>query len=379
MANIPDTVRVVPVRGRRDERAFIELPYRLYAADTHWVPPLRHTERRRWSTRHNPSLQGRTVQRFIAFRGMEPVGRIAAVVDPLFHRWQEKVGFFGLFEVEPDEAVAAALLDAAEAALTGQGVRHVLGPVNLSTHDEVGFLVDGFEHAPVLLDPYNPPWYPGLVERCGYRAVREYHAYAWCPASEPAGPVRRLLDGLARRGTAAGVRIRTFQPARWHDEVALFHRLYNDCFTDLWGFVPASSAEITARASDFRAFYRPELILIAETDERAVGFALTLPDINAALRHARGNLLPLGWYRIARAVRRLTTTRLLLLGVVPEFRGRGVAALLAGALHEAGRRHGITGGELSLVQAMNEPMRRVIEAFNAPRIRTFRLYGRDVV
>jgi GNAT superfamily N-acetyltransferase len=372
------TVTVRTVSTRRDERAFIELPYQLHSADPGWVPPLRLTERRRWSHRHNPSLQGRIVTRFLACRGSRVVGRIAAVTDPLFQRWQPGTGFFGFFEAEDDAAVAAALLDAAESALAARGAERIAGPVNLSTHDEVGFLVEGFGHPPMLLDPSNPPSYPRLVEQCGYVPLREYHAYLWNPSAQPSRAVRRLLDSVARRGTVAGVRVRPFRPDRWDEEVRIVHHLYNECFADVWGFVPISASEIGARAEEFRAFYLPRLVLIAEAADQPVGFVLALPDANAALALAHGRLLPLGWLRIARALRSIRTARLLLLGVVPAFRGRGVAALLAGSLHEAGRACGITSCELSLVQGTNDPVRHLVDAFRAPRTKTFRLYGREI-
>lgn len=191
--------------------------------------------------------------------------------------------------------------------------------------------------------------------------------------------MQRLLDRLERQGASGGVRIRPFRADRWDEEVRTFHRLYNACFGDLWGFIPISHAEIAARAVEFRAFYRPDLVLIAEAGEQPVGFVLVLPDVNVALARARGRLLPFGWLRIHRALRDLRSARVLLLGVVPAYRGRGIAGLLAGAVHRAGRAAGIREGELSLVQGANDPMRHVIEAFGAPRIKTFRLYGKNLV
>ncbi len=368
---------VTPVRSRRDRREWVELPYRLYSGDPLWVPPLRLTERRRWSPRHNPTLAGRSVVRFLARRGGRVVGRIAAVVDPAFQRWSDRTGFFGFFESVDDPAVAGRLFEAAEAALLERGMRDVLGPVNLSTHDEAGFLVAGFDRPPMILDPYNPPWYPRLALGQGYEDDHEYHAYLWRPQAEPAPAVRRLLDRLERRG-AAGVAVRAVRSDRWDDEVRLLHDLYNRCFSDLWGFVPIPYDDFAARAREFRPFHRPELILVAQADDRPVGFALVLPDVNRALARARGRLLPFGWLRILRALPRIRTTRFLLLGVVPEYRGRGVAPLLAGAMHRAGRRLGIAEGELSLVQGANQPVRHVIEAFDCPRIKTYRLFRKRI-
>lgn len=368
---------VTGVASRFAEAAFLELPYRLYARDPLWVPPLRHVERQRWSLAHNPSLRSRWVRRFLVRRRGRVVGRVAAIIDDSFaQRWAPDSGFFGFFECTDDIEAALALLASAEDALRERGVRTVLGPVNLTTHDEVGLLVHGFDRPPRLLDPYNPPYYSTLLEWAGYRPGHGYDAWQWTPEQEPTAAVRRLLARRADR--AAGITVRSVDPARWDAEVRLLHRLYNECFSDLWGFVPIGADEMAARAAAFRAFYRPELILVAEAHGEACGFAITLPDVNRALAGVGGRLLPFGWLRITLAMSRIRTTRFLLLGVTPEFRGRGVAPLLAGRTAEAGRRLGMRDSELSLIQTTNDPMRRVVAAFDCPLVKSFRLYSRTL-
>ena len=374
----PTPVHVEPVRARRDERAFAELPYALYRDDAHWVPPLRIAERRRWSPKHNASLRAREVERFIARRGRRVIGRIAAVRDPVFaERWARGAGFFGFFECEPDEEAAQALFDAAHAWLRDRGATSALGPVNLSTHEEVGLLVDGFDAPPTVLTPYNPPRYVRHVTDAGYRPERDYLAFRWTPSSRPSGAVERLTrQASGHRGAAGRVRVRAANPSRWEDEVHTLHALYNGAFDGLWGFVPMTWEEFSARASEFRAFYKPELVLIAEVDGEPAGFGLALPDVNAALRRVGGRLLPLGWLRLVRDVPRLRTGRFILAGVLPRFVGLGVAPLIARAMADAGRRVGMEDVELSLVQATNSRMRRVIEAFGCPPCKTYRLYAR---
>jgi GNAT superfamily N-acetyltransferase len=373
------SVRVTAVEGRADGARFVDLPYRLYRSDPHWVPPLRRMERLRWSAAHNPTLRDRTVARFLAWRGDRVVGRVAAVLDPAFaERWCPGAGLFGFFEVERDPGAGEALLEAAEEWLAARDVRTVLGPVNLSTHDEVGFLVDGFDRRPTVLSPYNPRHYPEMVEKRGYGTAREYEAFLWLPEKGPSPAVERLLRRYGAGVDSGGLSVRAFDPGRWDDEVGLLRRLYNGCFRDLWGFVAMSDAEFRARAADFRAFYDPDLVLIAEREGTEVGFMLVLPDIHEALVHARGRLLPFGWLRLARAVRRIRTVRVVLLGVLPDHHGRGIAPLLAGEAARIVRGRGIRSGELSLIQAGNEPMLHVVEAFGCPRVRRFRLYRRDL-
>lgn len=369
-------VEVRAVESRADESAFVDLPYHLYRDDARWVPPLRTVERRRWSLRHNASLRGRWVARFVARRQASVRGRIAAIVDPEFGaRWRAGAGFFGCFECADDPEAAAALFGAAEAALSSRGVRHVLGPVNVTTQDEVGLLVDGFERPSTLLSPYTPPFYQRLVEAAGYGRSRDYHAYLWTPEARASPAVERVVAMGARRADVlASITVRTGDGSHWDDEVRLLHGLYNACFEGVWGFVPVTWDEFRERAESFKPFYRPELVVIAESGGAPAGFGLVLPDVNAALAGLGGRLLPFGWLRLVRRVPRLRTGRFILLGVLPALTGRGVAALIAGRMMEEGRRIGMREVELSLVLDDNRRMRRVIDAFGCPRIKTWRLY-----
>ena len=371
---------VTPVASRGDHRAFCGFPYALYHNDPHWVPPLEFSERRRWSPKHNPALRRRWVERYLARRGSRIVGRVASTIDPAFaERWAPRSGFVGFFECVDDEAGARGLLTRAESALRQRGVTRVFGPVNLTTHDEVGLLVEGFDAPPMLLSPYNPPYYETLLRHAGYAPWTDYESFGW-DVDRPVSPaVERLLARVARRqGDAGGVRLRRSDPRRWNEEGRELLETYNASFRDVWGFVPLDPEEYWERAGEFRRFYRPELAIFAEAHGRVVGFALALPDINEALPAARGRLLPVGWLRLARAVPRIRSARFILLGVIPEYAGRGIGPLLAHAAAAAARELGMTHGELSLVQASNEPVRHIIEAFGGRRVKTYRLFHKQI-
>jgi GNAT superfamily N-acetyltransferase len=372
-------LRVTPVAGRADERDFYRLPYELYREDAFWVPPLRSQERRRFLTAHNASLRGRWMARFLARRGRRVVGRVAAVEDETFaRRWWPGAGFFGFFECGEDPEAASALLETAEVALRRRGRDTSVGPVNLTTHDEVGLLVDGFDSPPMVLSPYNPRRYESFVLGAGYQACREYHSYLWTPEARPSCAVERLLR--AERATSDDqLRIRCVDPRNWDEEVRRLHEAYNACFADVWGFVPISAEEFQERAAAFRPFYRPELVQLAERGRDLVGFGLVLPDINQALARAGGRLLPFGWARFGLEMRRVRGVRFLLAGVRPGDTGRGIAVRLVHAAAAAARSLGIRRGELSLVQAGNRPMRHIIEAFGGRPVKTFRLYARDIL
>jgi len=357
----------------------VRFPYRLYRRDGNWVAPFAREESRRWDPKHNPSLKGRWHQRFLALRDARVVGRIAASTDPAFaERWEARTGFFGFFECEDDPEAARALLDAAGSALHRQGIDLALGPVNLSMHDESGLLVEGFDTPPMVLSPYNGRYVPALLESAGCRPRMHFSSYLWTPKVRVRPAVARVLEGLARENQGAThVRVRRVDLSRFDDECRLLLNLYNETFRNLWGFVPMSHEEFRARAKAFRAFLRPELILVLEVNGIPEGFCLALPDVNAALLPLRGRLWPFGWMRLMRSIPNLDTARLLLLGVRDTAAGRRHALRLAAAVHEAALGLGLRKAELSVVQSRNAPMRHIIEAFGAPACKTYRLYERD--
>lgn len=368
-------IHVAPVRTPADHRAFWTLPYEIYRDAPAWAAPLRRDERGRWDPARNPTLQTRRVWRFVAWRGRRPVGRIAAVLDPeLAARWAPDTGLFGFFESIDEPEVSSGLFHAAESALRAQGVRRMLGPVNLSFHDEMGLLVDGFDHPPAFLTPFNPPYYSHLVERQGYRSSFDQHAYRWTAGAAPPPVMERAL----RRAVRAGVVVRGLHREQWEAELRVVHTLYNEAFKGLWGFVPIGWRDFRTRAEGFKSFYRPELVQIAEVEGRAVGFALALPDLSPLLTRIRGRLWPFGAAYLAFGIRRLHQARCMLLGVLPAFTARGIAVALVARLIAAARDLGFTAGELSLVHHGNEPTRRLIETVGGIPIRTYRVYEKKL-
>lgn len=371
---------VVEVAGPAAEREFLELPYRLYRDDPLWVPPLRSTERDRWSPRTNPSLRTRWTRRFLVRRGGEALGRVAAVVDPAFSaRWLADSGFFGSLECADDVEAARALLGAAEGALARWGVRRVLGPVNVTTHDETGMLVAGFDSRPTVMSPYNPAYLPALVDACGYAPFRDYHSYRWTPDRGESPAVGRVAAASRTRASLASrTTIRPLDPSRWDSDIRAWYEVYNEAFDGVWGHVPMDWDEMEQRARAFRSFVRPELVLFAEREGRVVGCTLTLPDVNEALAAAKGRLWPLGWLRLARALPRIRSAAFAIMAVRPGHTGRGLAVRLAFETARIARELGLRDIEASLVQAANDRMRHVAEAFRTGPCKTFRLFQKDL-
>jgi GNAT superfamily N-acetyltransferase len=361
---------VEAVADRRGLRAFIRFPEVLYRADPRWIPPLRRDERARLSA-SNPLFAHAEARLFLARRDGEVVGRVAAILERRhLDRWRDGAGFFGFFEAVADEQVAAALFEPARAWLRARGLTVMRGPVNPSAHDECGLLTEGFDRPPRILMPYNPPYYPALLEGVGLRPVRELLSYEVdTPAALPE-PVSTVARAAERRG----VRIRPLEPRRLAAEAEVIRRLYNAAWSENWGFVPMSEGEVAAMASRLRPVLVPELALFAEWDSRPVGFVLCLPDVNPALRLLKGRVTPWGLVRFRRRARSLDELRLLTLGVLPEYRRRGVEALLLRETLGAIRRLGYRRVELGWILEENRVTRRLAERWGARVVKRYRMY-----
>ncbi|TMR18289.1 N-acetyltransferase [Nonomuraea turkmeniaca] len=374
-----DRVIVEPVVTRRDRERFLDLPYRLHAGEPHWVPPLRREAGRLISPRHNPFFAYGTARLFVARRGPQVLGRIAAVHNPRHNsRFEAADGFFGQFECADDGAAARALIDAAGHWLRGRRLTSMIGPVNLTTNGECGVLVDGFDTPPRLLMPYNPPYYGPLLEAAGLRKAKDL--WAWRRGMRPFD--ERFSRVAARLEHRARVRVRPIDLRDFDDELARIRHLYNSAFDGLWGFVPMTEGEFGALARQLRPILDPGLVLIAESGGEPVGVSISLPDLNQALPAARGRLttwgLPLGLLRLRRAARSIDAMRSIVVGVLPEHRGRGVEILLyAGTLRAA-----VSGGyrdiELGWTLEDNSAIVASLRAAGCTPAKTYRLYRGDL-
>lgn len=371
-------VVVRPLRSRADRSRFLRFPWRVYAGDPVWVPPLLHDLRTVLAPSH-PFHAHADVACFIALRGNEVVGRIAGIVNRAhveFH--EEHAGFFGLFESLNDPTVAAALLGTVEEWLCSRGMEIVRGPFNLSTNDELwspGVLIDGFHRPPVVLMGHTPPWYADLLESAGYAKSKDLLAYWIADNVKPAERLARSIDRIQER---SGIRIRSLDMRRLDAEVALIQEIYNAAWEKNWGFVPMSGAEITHLAKQLKPVVNPDLCVIALAEDEPVAFGLALPDFNQALRHMNGRLFPFGlikllWYR-----RRIDAARVLTLGIRQGYRNRGLDAMINLHLFRRGAEVGLNRGECSWILEDNWEMRRGLERLGAVADKTYRVFEKHL-
>lgn len=309
------------------------------------------------------------------------VGRIAAIHNQLHNdTHHDRVGFFGFFECVDDQAVAAALLDAAADWLRHRGLDTIRGPASFSVNDEIGLLVEGFDSPPTLMMPHNPPSYVRLIEAGGFSTARNLLVF------EGGNPVRyvpvpeRLTRGTELIAKRLGVTIRPLRMNDFDAELTRIKHLYERCWEKNWGFVPMTEAEIDHLAAQFKPVVVPDLVPFIEKDGEPIGFALALPDLNVVLRGNRKGwlltaVLPLFWALKRRTIRR---ARILLLGVVPEWRGRGLDAVLYHWIWTKAAQHGMYWGEASWILEDNPAMIAGLVKMGFSHYKTYRVYDRPL-
>lgn len=335
------------------------------------MPPLRHDVYELIDPERHPFHQHATVELFIARKGDAVVGRIAAVENDLhIERFAERLGFFGLFESEDDPQISNALFEAVRQWLFARGLETMRGPASFSLNEECGLLVEGFDGPPVVMMPYNPPWYEQLVESYGFTKAKDLLAY-FLPDAKPSERMLKLADRLRQKYR---VTIRTLNKDRFWDEVTLIRRVYNEAWKDNWGHLPMTDAELMYMAKQLKPVFDPSLVVFAHIDGELAGFGLALPDLNVALKHMNGSMFPFGWAKALWYSRKIKTARVLILGVLDEHRRSGVAELMELELLKNGPARGITNAEFSWVLEDNVMMRAPLEKLGARVYRTYRMY-----
>ncbi len=373
------TIEISTAESPAERSEFIKFPWRIYQNDPVWIPPL-ILERKEFidRKRHPFYLHGDAVL-YLARRDGEIVGRIMASDDPIYNSLhQTNVGCFGLFESINDREVAAALFAAAEDWLRRRGRSEVMGPIDYSTNYVCGLLIDGFEHPPTLLTAHNPPYYAELIESCGFRKEKDWFAWWFSKFGEPVDRLQRIVEARAARHRVV---MRPMNLRKLADEGARLRKIFNQAWASNWGFVPLTEPEAEHMAKEMKLLLVPDLAPIAEIDGEPVGFAVCIPDLNVALRHINGRLtrfgFPIGLIKLLYYKSRIRTARLGVLGVIEKYRGAGIAEALVLRIIREGAKRGLTG-ELSMTLEDNVRVNRFIEAMEADKYKTYRIYSKTM-
>lgn len=364
-------------------KSFIRIPWTVYSGDENWVPWLYFERLAFFDKRQNPFFEHAEADYFIARRDGQPVGAIAAILNHRHNEFQqENVAHFGAFEVLEDREAALTLLDAATTWAERRGVDRLVGPMTLSTNDECGTLIEGFDRPPVVLTTYNPPYYPSFLEAGGFHKAMDL--LAWLADLEKLvhgmpPKVKRVVGKVRKRFK---LNLRPVRMEEWDEEVGYIKRIYNSAWERNWGFVPMTDAEIDALADDLKVILDPALIFMVEREGEVVGFSLTIPDVNQPLQRIRPGPSPLSSYLGAARMylNRYDTdlVRVLALGVVEKYRGRGVDALLYYETARMAYERGYRWAEASWILETNDMMNRAISLMGGEVYKRYRVYEKEV-
>jgi GNAT superfamily N-acetyltransferase len=366
-------MNVQAVESPHDLRAFIDLPYRLYRDDPVWVPPLRSEQRSQFDPKRNPFLEHCAWKLFLVEDKGKVVGRCAAFVDNLAAEfWKERIGLFGYFDCIPSPAAARLLLEAAREWLQARGCTFMRGPWSFVSQ-EWGMVVEGFTPSPVIMAPYNPPYYNDYLAEFGLHKVKDLLCW-YVSAAEGHQIPRRILEATDAVAKRYGVRVRCLDMRRYDQEVQIIIEMSNASLTDNWGYSPVTEAEVRAMARDMKPIIQPKGVLVAEDSTgRPIGFAIALPDVNSLLKGLNGRLFPFGFLKLLYGVPRLRRYRMFALGVIPEYHGKAVDSLLYRALNESLYTPD-TWLEINYVLEDNWMMVNAVNKLGAKPLRRYRVY-----
>ncbi len=384
---MPTSVTIRPVSSKRDRKIFIDLPFRLYADDPHWIPPLKKEALGLITPAQNGWFSHARAQLFLGYDGARVIGRISAHIDtlaltmPAAQGFGPGVGQWGLMEAE-SEAVFAVLLARAEQWLRDEGMTRALGPISMSIWEEPGLLVEGYDHPPTIMMGHAKPAYRDWIERAGYAPVKKLMTYDLDITQEFPPIVRRIIQSGERNPRIV---VRKVDKRNFDAEAAIILAILNDAWSDNWGFVPLTPPEIRDVGVKLKPIVYNDLIRIAELDGKPVAFMITLPDLNEALAPLNGSLLPFGWAKLLLWLRKpkVRTMRVPLMGVLKELQSSRLASQLAFMMIEYIKRasvehYGASRGEIGWILEDNQGMRSIAETIDSRVNKVYLIYERTL-
>ncbi|MCR9133699.1 MAG: GNAT family N-acetyltransferase [bacterium] len=368
-----NTTGITIVTTDDEKKTFLEFPYTHYQNDPHFVPPLRLDQKKLIDTKKNPFYDNAEIALFIAEHNGNIAGRISATVDHRFNKYHNSnTGHFGFFECIDHQPTAELLFRVAEDWLRDRGITKVLGPASPGMMDMIGILTEGFDRDPFVMMPYSKPYYPKLIEACGYDVEMELLAFMISQDDVASDRMKRATEIVHKRNP--GLSFRQVNMKRIKEEVEIVREIYNQAWKDNWGFLPLTKAELQSTADDFKLILDADVAHIAEIDGRPVGFSISIPNLNVLFKTMNGKLFPFGIFKLLFGRKKINELRTALMGVLPEYQGRGIEALLNQRTIERGKIKGYDRSEISWVLNNNVDMIRVAERLGAKVDKKYHMY-----
>lgn len=370
-------IKIIKVENKTDLMKFIKLPWKIYNNDSNWVPPLIMDRKHILDKEKNPFFRHAKADYFLAERNGEFVGRIAAIRNDLHNEiHKDKRGFFGFFECINDQNVANALLDTAKSWLQKEGLNEMMGPASPSSNDEWGSLLMGFDDSPRLLMSYNPEYYNTLFSNYGLAKAKDLHAYKLEHDKVlSTGKIKRVAELAQKR---ARLVIKAVNMKDFKNELDKVKYVYNKAWAPNWGFVPLTDLEIDAMAKDLKMLIEPSLVLFGEIDGQIVGFSLVMLDYNQIFKSMNGRLFPFNFLKLYLQKKKITWSRIITLGLIPEFQKKGLDAVFYYEIVTRAHNIGIDLGEASWILEDNEMMNRGAEAMSGELYKKYRVWNLDI-
>lgn len=359
-------------------KAFLNFPYSLYKEDRNWVPPLYIQQRDLLDPTKNPYFNEADAVFFVAERNGVVAGRVAAIVNRSWNEYNKQTtGFFGFFECEDHPELAKMLLDVASEWVKDQGMNKIIGPISPGMMYELGVLVEGHDKPNFIMMPWSKPYYNSLIQNCGFEKEMDLLAYMVDKDTVALDRIEKAEKIVRYR--LPNIHIRPVNMKKFDEEVVIIREIFNAAWATNWGFSPVSKEEFEHLAKDLKLIIDKDLAHIAEIDGKPIGFTVALPDINMVLINVkRGRLLPFGIFKILWNKRKINRIRTALMGVIPEYRGNGVDALLHRETILRGLKKGYNASELSWLLETNTEMIRVAEKIGGYKDKVYRIYSREL-
>ena len=373
--------KIKPVQTKKDLKQFIMLPFKLYKNDPHWVAPLIMDQKNFFNPKKNPYYEHSEVQLFVAEKAGEIVGRISAQTNTQHNKFHEdKIGFFGFFECINEQEVADKLISAASEWIKQKGMDTLRGPMNFSTNDECGLLVNGFESSPFVLMTHNPPYYLELLNNTGLEKSMDLLAYL-IPKRPTPERLQRVVDKLQKRGRFTVRELSSKNKKELRKDLEIVFTVYTKAWERNWGFVPMTEKEFFHLIDSMIDVVRPEFFYLAFVEDEPAGFYVALPDYNQLLKKVKGRLFPFGIFHLLFGQNKITAMRVITMGVIKEFQGRGIDTVFYTKNFQMANSHkklNIENAEMSWILETNTMMNRIASNLGGWVHKTYRILDKKI-